>query len=902
MEKGQKNKNERVQMGEYQILPPFANDVKFERFVVDLFNVIKSTDTFSLFGRKGQKQHGLDISSIEEKTVIQCKLKDIQRDDNKNRNELLEDLENDFAEFVQFNKDHGSHFTKFIFASTFKNDTVIQIECNKKSTENNIVVDYWCWDRLLEYLDDELIFKYYPGFIQIINNYYETAEESSDRNNSGEELKSTDENKAIDDKLIISKTIYSGREKLQERLKKYPILDKIHFLTERFYPLTVLKQNSIPDLFPFNENLNHKQSHYINRYDFAIANDEIAQSLEKWNKTFSNSSTKKVQDIFSFLGFNLIRKISGIKVKEFELNSLANSCSCLLCAFNNFNLKELDKRIINNNSDYLKTKSIQEQLENAYINFRVLNFADAFNQLKQILELANNDQNEERKQITEFLCKSNLQNLYWLCKNTPYTGDSQRILEELEEPNLYNYLFSENIDKDVRTQLEYMSNGKFIKSISYKIDKSLSSIRKSVDSNRNVQFHIAELLYNLGFLYTYIKKNYLFYDVFDDFKVVVEKSIDGIFAAYSVQDNVPTIRNFDLMFGSYTKIEIDDFIQSLCIFYCDTKNLILTFKRYDIQTLPISSEQLIEKAINLCHSPELFDKFSIDNDYRYLFRNLETEFENILFLVSQIEDNPGITDLFRVVINLLANSRNKMNLLGFRHLLAEKRKFIKSDDLIKLLTIVIRKYPHEEKLLNNIVFILEKKYPNEKLSDISIIDDVLKSQGVKSLFLIWFVSDINLKARIEEIIINSLKEKFNFSIYIDCSLNEILSYNLFFDDVLEYIKKSKAKGLYEKVGNTYNTDDYNDFNYFIQLVYTFNIQIPQKYLFEFEKYSDYHKFLLNPEKFDYSSFNIEWLFVFQTKSYWERFKKIKNMKKTVKTELDKNFSKELAEIFYKYLK
>ena len=240
-------------------------------------------------------------------------------------------------------------------------------------------------------------------------------------------------------------------------------------------------------------------------------------------------------------------------------------------------------------------------------------------------------------------------------------------------------------------------------------------------------------------------------------------------------------------------------------------------------------------------------------------------------------------------------------MLGFRHFLAEKKKFINYEDLIKLLKIVIKDYKNDENLLNDIIWIHEKEYPKEKITDSSFIDKVIELKSKNSLFFIWFISNSEIKNKIQEIIINSLQENFNFTHYIDCSIHEIIPYEPFLSNAFENLRKAKHKGLYEKVGKSYITDDYNKFNYLIQLVYAFDIKVPKQFIEDFEQYSDYHKFLLSPDKFDYSNFDVEWLFVFQHKSYWERFKKIKDLKVAVRNELIKNFTNELAEVYHKYL-
>lgn len=676
---------------------------------------------------------------------------------------------------------------------------------------------------------------------------------------------------------------------------KLPLIDKLNVLSNRFFPLSVLKQNTIPDLYPFSENLNPRHSQYINRFSLQLANDEIAESLKKWNDKQSTNPSEDVTEVFSFLQNNLINSISGIAVKEFNIHHEVSKCQCSLCVFDNLDLELLDEKVKSNNLP--ANNNIQDKLESAYLKFKTLNLKDAYLQLIEILNSVSTEQDEEKRRITQFICRTNLQNLYWLYRNTSQNIENSKILIELKKQSSYKFLIEEEADEQVSIQLEYIYNGKFLKDISYKIDKALIEIRKSVDVNRNVQYHIEELIYNIAYLYSFIRKNYLFYDLYDDFRVIVEKTFDGIFAAYSVQENIPP----NSIFGSYMKININEFLLSLCTFYCETKNLIYIFKRYKITNLQISTDILIDKAFNLCKSPELFDKYNKGNEFREIYSTYDHVFENLLFLISASENNPKTEKLFSAIVNLFQLSNSRFSLTGFKHLLAEKRKFIKYDDLLILLDIALKKHKYDEDLLNEIVWILEQEYPSQKISAITLINEAIESDNKKAPFFLWFISTNEIKGKIQNIIIKSLESKFNYTNYVDCSLNKIISYKKFFPKALEYILKSNKKGLYEKVGNSYITDDYNNFNYFIQLIYTFNIKIPIEYIREFEQYSVYHKFLLIPENFDYSIFKVEWLFVFQKAVYWRKFKKIKELKKAVRYELDKNFSNELAEIFHKHL-
>ena len=159
---------------------PIVNDQEFESFVCDIFNGLDKTTSYELFGRRGQKQHGIDIFSTDKQTVIQCKHKLIDRPDQKIREELIEDFNIEINNFKSFNESYGNHFKTFIVASTFKNDTLLSGESIRLSKLYNIRFEYWSWNKLISNVGEEIIQKYYDYFRKSLALYYSdtTSKES----------------------------------------------------------------------------------------------------------------------------------------------------------------------------------------------------------------------------------------------------------------------------------------------------------------------------------------------------------------------------------------------------------------------------------------------------------------------------------------------------------------------------------------------------------------------------------------------------------------------------------------------------------------------------------------------------------------------------------------------------
>lgn len=157
-------------MAKYQ-LPPLKDEKDFEEFICDLFNAIENTNSytntdFQIFGVKGQSQNGIDILSTKNKTVIQCKLKDIRvKDNNTIRKNLMEDMCSDISKISGLNID----ISKFIFASTYRDDVELQKFAIKSQEYNNLsfVVCYWGWDTISKYAEnhENILKKYFPQFL-----------------------------------------------------------------------------------------------------------------------------------------------------------------------------------------------------------------------------------------------------------------------------------------------------------------------------------------------------------------------------------------------------------------------------------------------------------------------------------------------------------------------------------------------------------------------------------------------------------------------------------------------------------------------------------------------------------------------------------------------------------------
>lgn len=148
-------------MSRYQF-PHLKDEIEFESLVNDLCEE-KYGIEFQVYGRKGQKQNGIDglsFSKNEKQIVYQCKNKLIARDDTKIQTELLKDIDNE----VQSASAKFTNIDTFIFANSFKQDTVLQDRATELTAQFGFTIIVWSWEEIEGLLEKnpKVAKQYYP--------------------------------------------------------------------------------------------------------------------------------------------------------------------------------------------------------------------------------------------------------------------------------------------------------------------------------------------------------------------------------------------------------------------------------------------------------------------------------------------------------------------------------------------------------------------------------------------------------------------------------------------------------------------------------------------------------------------------------------------------------------------
>lgn len=148
-------------MSKYQF-PALKDEKEFESLVNDLCEE-KYGIEFQVYGRKGQKQSGIDglsFSKNEKQIVYQCKNKLIARDDTKIQTELLTDIEDE----VKAASTKFTNIDTFIFANSFKQDTTLQDRATDLTSQYGFAIIVWSWEEIEGLLEKypNIAKQYYP--------------------------------------------------------------------------------------------------------------------------------------------------------------------------------------------------------------------------------------------------------------------------------------------------------------------------------------------------------------------------------------------------------------------------------------------------------------------------------------------------------------------------------------------------------------------------------------------------------------------------------------------------------------------------------------------------------------------------------------------------------------------
>lgn len=870
-------------LSEIQILPPFNNDVKFEEFIVDLFNNIEKTNSYDRFGRSGQKQYGLDLFSYDKKTVIQCKLKVINRPDDTIRRELISEINSDYKEFLKFQKSNNFNFNRIIFASTFKSDSKISTHCIRKATDN-LIVEYWSWAKIQKQFTPEIISSYYKDFFEPLANYYFPSI-----------FKTRKKNISINNSLPVLSQLY---QYLSENYKEI-----------KFIPIHILKSN-----FPFKVD-NAYYPHY-SVFNLSTDNDELYNffnslkfetdgSIIFTDKTFINkitNSQKKVKYVLNKLSNNLIFNIDSKKNRKIVniRYLIPKNCDCPKCNFDSFKFNTLFTQLST------KPRKLDEIMRMAYVHYQLGNF---FTSAKLFIEASKTAQIRSF-QISYFIAQYNLSKLSIFIRNQ-YWKD--KIAD-----NLYKSLKQIEIDKKLTISktpeneklLLWIKNSNFFTEAKDEIQNHVNKIRdhyySQLNGGKSNNNTVWQLINEYAAICSFLNSNLIIYDSFNEFVELSSTFIEGVLASHAI----------DISHESRLTV-FDDWLLQKMFYYGNSDEIKKYFYRYKLKELnynPTSKDgdSFIDLASNFLENDTsiiLSYKENCEKESYYFRSKYVSLFDNLMVLL-------GICKLSKKQVNevslkILYFVKNNVG-FGHSHIkrveyfLRRKHELINLSILKKFLILSIEDQRFiDTYFFESIVNIIVVRKGTIKLTKLQVekINQISFGKGLHLQLYVVHISRIISgkldKDQFNKSILNSLTEKFNAELYYDATIfNIIKKDDDLFDKYFEIVRsKISSLPIYEPFSSKPSNKHPLIFCFF-NLCFKFEININDKKYDCFKGIDKYYDWLIDPVNFNHRLFEPEWICEYQTKYFFKYLSKFSIVKQNVCEYLKDNTNGKIENAYF----
>jgi len=747
-------------------------------------------------------------------------------------------------------------------------------------------------------------------------------------------------------------------KKLKENEKPRHIVDEIYSALMQFKGLQYIDPNFLAGIKPFNilnENVWHYRDNILltinpkiyelfegldfNEGSMTIT-DELKQELEACKVV---EYEDKIKEFITALNHSEITKISCIKDYKNVIRARSNgigfsykhhfgfskqegftksidilkytSCDCVCCNFETLDFKYLLSK--------LKTSKNKEEyltLEYAYGNYLVSanNYKDAFTIYKAFSEKI---KGKEGFEVAYFLAKLNMKYLLNLVWEDKTLQDSFEIREEIRNIDLNKILYHEieySISDDVRNYLHNIKDNKLFLSVKNEVEKlaqNISNLKTYYDKGQHQSpfgsDHINELAAEYNRLQLFLNTNRIIYNVFGDYKLLTAKIFNGFLESYLTKGAGLTSFNSYYLKEFLINVDSTEFKKILS----GTESIKID-EDCEIEIVNSITNLLKSYYENgmFANSPykcSVTEEYLIDFQFEGRYTGLVS---NSFTLLSKINiSEKSFSSLSPVIINYLLIEDH----LAWYHL-EELGRFIKKkggcflpEQLIKILEIAIdRDKPNNNKyegLLKESSIALHKFFPDTKISKKRLINKVIGNiDGIhkwRSVSFLLNIADEQCRQILNTEIEEMLDQKFHFHIYDDLIRMQLYDYRNkdYFKRYIEEIKMNREEGFKNEFKEGKPIFEGNTFYNFIILLNILKIDRKSELLDGFNHISEFEKWLLNPDEYDYTNFNAKWILASDNVYILKSLKGIKPLINSVETELKRDYNARISEIYYKNL-
>ena len=513
-----------------------------------------------------------------------------------------------------------------------------------------------------------------------------------------------------------------------------------------------------------------------------------------------------------------------------------------------------------------------------------------------------------------------MKRLKWEIRNDFYNDriqwdDIQKIEKEIDKIDLDEELEKAKnfIDEDLYALLKDFRDGVYIQRLCNEIDEIFVKVPKTVESIERGGSHSSNVFGNLynsvGLLKGFLEGNFILGNGFSPIQYTLNKSINSFVLGYYLKNFADTRKHSFLSFGLAHITEFDTFLFKLIVENSDHKELVKTLNKNKITNIKIgqkSSGQIAHKINNFLKSsyiiPMYFGREPNENrgftssviQNRSLGEHLVEKLNGILLVMSYFDFTEQVLKTIQVNLNHYINfvGLDEKNYWYLSRFYKRKHEYLQDSELIRTLDLF-----DDRRILND--------------TYLSILDALLKKD--RSFTRDLPVENYKLNKNslgfptISKVL--SPQKKKDFKKVLKTKLLEEMDGQMFYVSISRRVLATKEikthyKNLIRKKLELSLKDSKTDNSFVLFRIKQF-FDLVNRGLIDTEGIEaknvkdNRFLFLLNPEGFVPTKFNVEWLTYFNWDSYCKRYSKIEYIILALEKSLKGEFDEKTSRIYFK---
>lgn len=587
-------------------------------------------------------------------------------------------------------------------------------------------------------------------------------------------------------------------------------------------------------------------------------------------------------------------------------------CDCIACNYRNFDFRRLLVK--------LKTGEGNEAFdtpEYAYGDYIVStnNYKSVFNRLRR---MERSTKGISAQGVAYFLAKHNLQTLHNLVSDYSF-DDRKDILNYIRDIDLDKVVYEEiefDVDKDVRKYLLKLRDDHLVYKLQDDIGETVEDIQKlKISYNRGGGQTAgpnlwATLLDQLILLYLHINLNYIIYDEFKRYRLLVTKIFQGLIWSYQTP--------------AWGLPSFDSFILTEAVLFVSRENLKKILQDVpELKTDENSVHEMLQKLENLTssYSDDGFFGDPHPNDLlrsQLMNRRFATKYGDIFGNLFQILSRlPISADKFEPCKKTLMKFLKIEEAIywyqveAFITFIDKKGNLFSAVELEDLLALAIRKHWYGmnkyNELIRHLPDILHYYYPEHRISNLQLVNSAILASSSEDgqqrnfMTLIPLANVCNEAGRqlLCQCFEADLNKEFRPDFFEDLieQTDYDINTNNYFEKYVTHINLHKSE---RSIGFGKYKFTSLVFIKFALILYRKKVDRNRRELSHLTNINAFETWLVNPAAFDYSSFDAKWLIDLRGLGILEQLTEFEAIAPALEEELKRKFDPLLAEIKYTY--